>query len=327
MAGITGMGDTFDLPNYVGELFSITPTDTPFLSSIGGLTGGREADSSLFTWQSYDLRDASETKQALEGANAPTAEERVRAVISNVTEIHHEAIDISYSKMTYTGQYNSTGSSHPGSVGVSGTNPVNDEVAWQTEQMLKQIARDVEWSFIRGTFNNPATNASARRTRGILEAITTNVVDAASAALTEDMVIDLMQAVWESGGIMESETATLMVGGYQKRQLTDIFITQKNYQEQSRTVAGVRVTTITTDFGDLNVMLNRHMPSTSLLVVSLEECAPRFAQVPGKGFLFVEDLAKIGSSERKQLYGEIGLEYGLETHHGKIENLDDGSGS
>ena len=25
MAGITGQGDTFDLPNYVGELFAVTP--------------------------------------------------------------------------------------------------------------------------------------------------------------------------------------------------------------------------------------------------------------------------------------------------------------
>jgi hypothetical protein len=141
------------------------------------------------------------------------------------------------------------------------------------------------------------------------------------------MVLDLMQTIWESGGIMEADTATLMCNGYQKRALTDIFITAKNYQETSRTVGGVRVTTILTDFGQLNVMLNRHMPTDQLVVLSLDEMAPRFGLVPGKGFLFVEDLAKIGSSDRKQLYGEIGLEYGLETHHGKIINLADGSGS
>src|SRR5688572_13317760 len=154
MAGITGMGDTFDLPNFVGELFQITPADTPLLSAIGGLTGGRPADATLFQWQTFDLRAGSATRQQLEGANAPTAEARVRANVTNVVEIHQEAVDISYTKMAATGQYNSTGSSHPGSVGVGGSNPVTDEKAWQITQALKSIALDVELSFISGTFAN-----------------------------------------------------------------------------------------------------------------------------------------------------------------------------
>ena len=32
MGAISGMGDTYDLPNFVGELFNITPSDTPLLS-------------------------------------------------------------------------------------------------------------------------------------------------------------------------------------------------------------------------------------------------------------------------------------------------------
>jgi hypothetical protein len=78
MAGITGQGTTFNLPNFVGELFAVSREDTPFLSSIGGLTGGRAAESTLFQWQSYDLRAAADDRQRLEGAAAPTAEERVR---------------------------------------------------------------------------------------------------------------------------------------------------------------------------------------------------------------------------------------------------------
>lgn len=323
MAGITGQGTTFNLPNFVGELFSITPEDTPFLSAIGGLTGGRQADGSLFSWQSYDLRDAVENNTVVEGADAPTAQARVRATLNNVLEIHQEAIEVSYSKQTFTGQYNSTGSAHPGSVGLSGSNPVTDEVAWQTEQMLKQIARDVERSFLSGTFANPATNATARKTQGIIGAITTNVVDAGNAPLTEDMVLDAMELAWQSGGLMETETRTVMCNSAQKRKLTQIFITDagQGRVETSRNVGGVNLTTFETDFGRCNVMLNRHMPTDTVVIVSLEECAPRFGLVPGKGFLFVEDLAKVGAADRKQIYGEIGLEYGLEIHHAKISDL------
>lgn len=327
MAGITGMGTTFNLPNYVGELFSESPQDTPFLSSIGGLTGGEAVTSTVFQWQGYDLRAAADDRQRTEGADAPTAEERVRFNVFNVVEIHQEALDVSYTKQAATGQFNSTGSAHPGSVGISGMNPVMDEVDWQTRQHLIQIARDVEKSFITGTFANPATNATPRKTRGILQAITTNVIDAAGLQLLKEGVLDLLQMVWENGGIQVSETATLMCNAYQKRRLTEIFITDANYQEQTRNIGGVSVTMIETDFGRLNIMLNRYMPTDQIAVVSLEECAPRFLLVPGKGFLFVEPLSKVGASDRYQIYGEIGLKYGNEKAHGKIINLDDGAGS
>lgn len=325
MAGITGQGTTFNLNNYVGELFAVTPTDTPFLSAIGGLTGGESTDSTWFQWQGFDLRTASDTRQRVEGANAPDAEARVRFNVGNVVEIHQEAVEISYTKQAAVGQFHNTDAGHPGQAGIAGTNPVGDEMAWQLQQHLIQIARDVEKTFISGTFHNPGNNSTARRTRGILEAIETNVVAGGGATLTEDMVLDLLQSVWENGGISVSETAALMCNGHQKRLLTKIFITDKNFQQMSRTIGGVNVMTIDTDFGTLNVMLNRHMPTDQLAAVSLEQCAPVFLNIPGKGFLFDEPLAKVGAAERRQVYGEIGLRYGNEKTHGKISGLDDGT--
>jgi len=68
MAGITGQGTTFNLPNFVGELFGITPEDTPFLSAIGGLTGGKSVAAKRFEWEFYDLRAAGQ-RDAAAGAN------------------------------------------------------------------------------------------------------------------------------------------------------------------------------------------------------------------------------------------------------------------
>ncbi|PSK96693.1 hypothetical protein CLV30_12575 [Haloactinopolyspora alba] len=398
MAGIAGQGTTFNLPNYVGELFAVTPTDTPFLSSIGGLTGGESAASVLFQWTGYDLRNADKNRQRTEGANAPTPENRTRFNVTNVVEVHQESVDISYTKLAATGQFNSTGSNHPGAVGVAGSNPVLDEMDWQVRQALVQIARDIEKGFIGGTFQNPSDNSQPRKTRGILQATQTNASDQAeliggggatiatdgtvtetnsltedaavsaraltggavgvldddhlyyavnvsgtsfqlatkpggapitfgssggadfykTVALTEPFVLDLLQDVWDNGGIMEQETATLMANSTLKRALTKIFVTDKNYQEQTRNVGGVAVQTIETDFGTLNIMLNRYMPSGALEVVSLEECAPVFLPIPGKGFLFQEPLAKDGAAEREQIYGEVGLKYGNEKAHGKL---------
>lgn len=310
--GITSMGTTYNLPNFVGELFGVSPEDTPLLSAIGGLTGGVSERAPIFTWQSYDLRDADEDRQRLEGADAPTEEGRVRFNGSNVLEIHQEQVKVSYTKLAATGLVDSTN--------VIGSQPVQDELAWQINQELKQIARDVEKSFIVGEYALPADNTNPRKTRGLLEAITTNV-EVAAAPLDEDIVLDLFQQVWENGGIQEGETRTVIVNAGVKRQLTKIFIKEANYSESSRNVGGVNLQTFETDFGRCNIMLNRYVPADTLIVASLEDLAPHFLEIPGKGHFFVEPLSKTGAADAVQIYGEIGLGYGNEAKHGKITGI------
>lgn len=397
MAGITGMGTTYNLPNYVGELFALTPDDTPLLSAIGGLTGGGETSATEFEWQSFDLRDPGQ-RVRLEGATAPTAEERVRANVRNVCQIHQEKVSVSYTKQSATGQI--AGPQAAPFNALPGANPVGNELNWQVQQALKSIALDVNWSFINGTYQLPTDSSTARKTRGLLAAIQTNriargtsVTGASSATdtitstahglvdgdkivftntstatgivagrayfvdqqdvnsfkvsnsnggapitlgtatgiaftkvwattLTTDHVNDLLQLAFDNGGISEQETATLLVNSIQKRAITKAYMTAfSGYMEQSRNVGGVNVTTVTTDFGTLNVMMDRHMPQDSIAVVSLEDLMPVFLNVPGKGHFFEEPLAKTGASDEVQLYGEIGLKYGAEKHHALMTGL------
>lgn len=314
MPGITGMGTTYNLPNYVGELFAASREDTPLLSAIGGLTGGRATKATSFEWQGYDLRDPDDTRQRLEGADAPDGEARTRYKASNVVEIHQEAVNLSYTKQGATGQLNTDGAQ---TVNIGGTIVQADELSWQISQQLKQIARDVEYSFIKGTYANPDDNTSPRRTRGLLEAITTNVMETTHTAktLTADDVLDLAQMAWDNGGIRESETRTIVVNSDLKRALTRCFVTDAGYKEETRNVGGVNLQTIETDFGRFNIMLDAYMPKDKLLVLSLEQLAPRFLEIPGKGHFFVEPLAKTGASDKVQIYGEIGLEYGDQKAH------------
>ncbi|WP_329423998.1 SU10 major capsid protein [Streptomyces sp. NBC_01268] len=178
MAGITGMGTTFNLPNYANELFSLTPADTPLLSAIGGLTGGGMTSGVEFEWQTYDLRDPGQNTQ-VEGATAPTGVARVRANVRNVAQIHQSKVSVSYTKQAANGML-ATPSSAPYR-GVDGSNPVTSELDWQVAQELKSIALDVNWSFVNGQYANPTTNATARKTRGLLAAVTTNRISKAAA--------------------------------------------------------------------------------------------------------------------------------------------------
>jgi hypothetical protein len=76
-----------------------------------------------------------------------------------------------------------------------------------------------------------------------------------------------------------------------------------------------------TDFGTLNVMMNRHVPVDAIVLSSLEQCMPVFLEIPGKGHFFAEPLAKTGASDQVQLYGEVGLAYGNEKAHGIVRGL------
>jgi hypothetical protein len=305
------MGTTFNMPNFVGDLFSISPEDTPFLSAIGGLTGGREANAKRFEWEFYDLRPADGDRQRVEGAEAPVATERVRANDHNVLEIHQEAVSVSYTKL-------GVGANGDFATNARGAAGVVDEMAWQMDAQIKQVARDVELSFLVGTFQEPSSNAAPRKTRGLLEAIVTNVIDLSSSVLTEEDVNDLFQMAYDNGGLQEGETRVLIGGSAMKRQLTKIFLRDHDSQPLSRSVGGVNLSVIETDFGSASIMVDRYMPAGVLIAASLEECAPRFLNIPGKGYFFWEPLAKTGASENSQLYGEIGLEYGNERKHAKI---------
>lgn len=314
MPGIVGMVNTFNAPNYVGELFQATPEDTPLLSAIGGLTGGESVGAVLFEWQGTDLRPGAANRQRIEGATAPEAESRSRYNAYNVVEIHQETVEISYTKMGATRQRSTAGM---GQVTTADPTPT-DELAFQITAMLKSKALDIEKTFITGQYAYPSDLALPRRTRGILQATTTNVDTVEKGDLDEDTILDLFQKVWENGGIQESETRTVLVAAPLKRLLTKIFIKDKGYKEDTRNVGGVSLQTFETDFGRANIMLDRHMPSDVLSLLSLEELAPRFLEIPGKGHFFVEPLAKSGSSEKYQMYGEIGLKYGNEKKHGKL---------
>jgi hypothetical protein len=389
MSGITAMGTTYNLPNYHGELFAVSPADTPLLSATGGLGGGKSVTDTTIEWSKYDLRDP-EIRTRLEGADAPSAEARVRANVTNRVQIFHEAVSTSYTKQAATDRFAGT------NTGSSGGNVVQDEHSWQVLQSLKQIARDANFAYWHAVRNDPADNTTARQMNGLFAAITTNRVEkkaditGASAAtdtitVTHDLAVGdkvvftdvgasttikphraywvtsisttvsfkvaltsggsaitvgtatvafyplkaanvvgvddvngLLQMAFDNGGITEQATATLFVPSGQKLRLSKAYASaygQTDLMGGTRNVGGLDLQTIVTDFGTLNIAVDRALPADALAVLSLEQIDPVFLSIPGKGVLFEEELAKTGASDKTQIYGEIGLAWGNEAAH------------
>lgn len=393
MAGITGQSTTYNLPNYTGELFRITPEATPLLSAIGGLTGGVSVKTVEKEWQTVDLRD-NDQNTALEGAAAPTAVARVRANVTNVAEIHHSAVETSYTKQATPDKTETAG--------VGGTNPIRNEHDEQVINELKAIAKDVNHSFWNGQYNKPTDNTTKRATRGLLQAISTNrtiygsgeltgnsatnvitvthalsvndkvvftdrqaattvvigkvyyvesvsttvsfkvkdglggsaitlgtqtgikVIPISTSAPTLDTYNGLFQKAYDNGGLGDVINATIACNSSQKRNLTATYAAayaKSDPMAGTRNVGGVNLQTIETDFGTLNIMLDRQLPQDALAIVSLEQLAPFFLEIEDKGHFFEEPLATVGSAKRSQLYGEIGLEYGNEKAHAQLRGL------
>ena len=84
----------------------------------------------------------------------------------------------------------------------------------------------------------------------------------------------------------------------------------------------MNITRIETDFFEMGVVYDPFVAADRILISDVAACAPVFQTVPGKGVLFLEDLAKTGAAEKKQIYGQIGLDHGPAFLHGSITGLD-----
>lgn len=312
---VTGLGTTWNLPNYAGELFTADPTQTPLLSMIGGLTGGKQTKNFEFpTAVLFDYPDAKQPEITEEAsAKAPAASAIARKQESNVIQIHQEVIDLTYFKQSNSGRFS----------GINGSNQTNpiDEKAWQIQQKLIKIARDVEFSFINGKYQKATAANVANKTRGMLElAATVSTVDASSGKLTTNMIKALMLEMADNGAYFNN--MVLFAGAKQKQKITDLYEKQLGYNQGApRNIGGMNITEIETDFCKLGIVWDRFMPDDSILIADVAHIAPVFQEVEGKGVLFEEELAKIGASDRIQIYGQIGLAHGPAFLHGSITNL------
>lgn len=312
---VTGLGTTWNLPNYAGELFTADPTQTPLLSMIGGLTGGKQTKNFEFpTAVLFDYPDAKQPEITEEAsAKAPAASAIARKQESNVIQIHQEVIDLTYFKQSNSGRFS----------GINGSNQTNpiDEKAWQIQQKLIKIARDVEFSFINGKYQKATAANVANKTRGMPElAATVSTVDASSGKLTTNMIKALMLEMADNGAYFNN--MVLFAGAKQKQKITDLYEKQLGYNQGApRNIGGMNITEIETDFCKLGIVWDRFIPDDSILIADVAHIAPVFQEVEGKGVLFEEELAKIGASDRIQIYGQIGLAHGPAFLHGSITNL------
>ncbi|MED3932958.1 DUF5309 family protein [Priestia megaterium] len=311
MPVIAGTGTSYNLPNYSGELFTADAEATPFLTMIGGLTGGgletpnkEFATSSLYDYPAPKQPSISEQDSTV----APQARSFARTQEKNVTQIFQEKVSITYRKMSNSGRLNG--------LNTAGQKSNVNEKDFQIARQLGQISRDVEWTFLNGQYHLSADVTEADKTRGMFELCSqANTIAANGAELSKAMIQQLLREMATNGA--KFSDMVLFTNAYNKQLLSEIY----GYAPQDRSVGGVNIQQIETDFARVGIVWDRFVDPDKILIADMSVIAPVFSPVPNKGVLFYEELAKQGAEESGQIYGDIGLDHGPSFMHGSITGL------
>ena len=311
MANIQGTGTVWNLSNYAGDLFTADTINTPILTAIGGLSGGKQTDNFEFATDSQYSHEQAKQPGISEkdSLTAPKATNYVRSQNTNVTQIFHESVSISYAKMSNAGRMSGLNTAGQ-------TNNAPSEKDFQITRALEKIARDIEWTIINGVYQKATDSDTANKTRGLLELCTgVNAVDAGSKKLTKATMQSLFKMMFDNGAVFKN--MVLWVNSTQKQILTDLY----SYAPTDRNIGGTNIKQLETDFGNIGIALNRFMPQDAVLCAEMTALGAVFQPVPDRGNFFYEQLSKKGAAEEGQIFGQFGLDHGPAFLHGKITGL------
>ena len=305
---------SFNCPNYSGLLYNKANTKTPFLNMISGNV--KYTNSVEFVTGQYFSSEEGEIPEISETASltAPTASFVTRNQLSNVTQIFMDAVAISYAK-----QSNMATLSGVNLAGQS-ANPQN-ELDFQVARKMEKLKRSIEKTFIQGKFNKATSDTEVNKTRGMVEAITTNTKNANGSKLDLWLVNDVVSLISNAGG--EIDNLIILLNSVNLLQLHGNAIelgmpVGKEYM----TSYGIQVRDLILPVGTtVRLGLGEFIPEGTALVINPSVVGPVEQPTPGKGNFFLEELAKQGAGTKYQLFGQIGLDHGPEWYHGKITNL------
>lgn len=318
----TGQVTTYTVVDYLGELFQTSKRPNTLLKLLGSIHGSvlRTNSKEFPVGTFYDLRSPAQPA-ILEGAAAPAAQYRALTQATNVVQLFHEKVSLSYlaqSDQTVTGIVPIPQAKLNGPV----QNPRSE--AFQVMRALETVAQDANYSFLNGTYANPANPAStALKTRGILTAITTNLVDHSgstinTAALYRAEVQSLMALLVASTGYIPDDTWTIIADTTQFGNIQAAY-EGSTTPPYDREVAGFKLRQIYTRYGILNLALDPDMPANYFAILNLGVAGIAGLEVPNKGILFEEPLYKQGSSDETQIYGQLGIDHGPEWMHAMVK--------
>jgi hypothetical protein len=306
----TAIGQREDLTDVI---YNISPTDTPFMSSIGKT----KATATFHEWQT-DALAAPALGGAVEGADASSITASPTTRIGNRTQIFTK------------------------SVAVAGTLEAVDkagrksEKAYQMAKVSAELKRNIELTLLSNQVAAVGNSSTARTMGGLQAWLSTNGdfgtdgvagsggtparTNGTNRTFTETILKTVVAEIYTAGG----SPKVLMVNPAHK-QLVSAFagIAAQRFMAPSdapTTIIGA-ADVYMSDFGTISVVPNRFLNSTNSGNETAFVVDPDMAAVAYLRPFETIELAKTGDSEKTQLLAELTLEVKNEAAHGIIADL------
>jgi hypothetical protein len=306
----TAIGMREDLSDVI---YNISPTDTPFMSSIGKT----KATATYHEWQTDSLAAAA-LGGAVEGADASTITASPTTRIGNRTQIFTK------------------------SVAVAGTLEAVDkagrksEKAYQLAKVSAELKRNIELTLLSNQVSAAGDSSTARTLGGLQAWLSSNYdggtsgvagsggttarTDGTDRTFTEAILKTVIAEVYTSGG----SPKVLMVNPTHKQTVSAFAgIAAQRYMAPSNeptTIIGA-ADVYMSDFGTISVVPNRFMNSTNAGDETAFIVDPDMAAVAYLRPFQTIELAKTGDSEKTQLLAELTLEVKNQAAHGIVADL------
>jgi len=301
------IGNREDLSDII---YNISPTDTPFMSSIGK----EKASGTLHEWQTDALAQAA-TNAQVEGDEITFLAVNPTVRINNQTQISRKSVIVSGTQDTV----NSAGR--------------NNELAYQISKSSKELKRDMEVVLTNNQSKGAGGAAAARTLAGLPSWIQANTSKAANGAngavggvdtpgilrtdgtqraFTEAQLKDVVKQCWDNGG----DPSMIMLGSFNKQKLSGFTggSTKMTSAEDKRLVAAIDI--YESDFGSMTVVPNRFSRNRDCFVLSPDMWCVAYL----RDFKLM-DLAVTGDAQKKAMLAEYTLVSKNEKASGAVFDL------
>jgi hypothetical protein len=320
MAVNANTNETYDVSTIREDLqdalISISPTETPFMSSIGR----RTVSNTYFEWPVVELAAASNANRVAEGEAAPGNDAPTNALrLANYTQISDKVVEVSDTNEAVNGAGDA------------------QRKAKQIAYKLKELKRDMETMLVGD--NNAAvagSSGTARETASLSAFLTTNVArgvggangtlsgttegfpnaaatDGTLRALTEDMLKTVIASCWNEG----AEPTIVLCGSGVKQKISSTFTgSATRYRDISDKKVVASIDLYVSDFGELQIVPSRFIRSRDVFVLD-----PSYARVGYLQSTKQKPLARTGHSDRTLVSVEYGLQVDNQKAHGVIADI------
>jgi hypothetical protein len=306
----TAIGQREDLSDVI---YNISPTDTPFMSSIGK----SKATAVYHEWQTDSLASVNVSNYAVEGATASDATIGVTTRVGNRTQISQKTIKIS------------------GTLDAVNKAGRKSEKAYQLAKASSEIKRDMEAILLSNQVASAGNSSTARVLGGLQTWLASNYsggtsgtagasgttarVTGTDRAFTATLLNTVAQSAFTNGGsptmllVTPAQKVVASTFGGIATRYRDV---PANQQAQIINAADVYVS----DFGIIQIVPDRFIPNSdnddTAFLLDTEMAAVAYLRP-----FQTNELAKVGDAELTQLLVEYTLEVKNEAAHGIISDL------